>query len=503
MIKNTIGKSNIPKEVTVVAETLEHAGYEAYLVGGCVRDLLLGKTPKDWDITTNARPEEIESAFPETYQNNEFGTVGVVNEETEDETLKVIEITPYRVEGTYSDKRRPDEVVFSTKIEDDLKRRDFTINAIAYRPLNGDLIDLFEGKEDMYHQRIRAVGIATERFSEDALRMMRAVRLAVELDFMIESETIGAIQTNATNLAHISKERIRDEFIRVIASKNPMQGIIFFEKLGLLEYIAPDLLRGIGVEQNQAHSFDVYEHLLRTMQHGADQDWSFDIRLSGLFHDISKPETRRWSEEKQDWTFYGHEVVGARVTKRALKDLKFPRETVERITKLVRWHMFFSDPDLVTLSAVRRMIRNVGEENIWDLLRLRICDRIGSGRPKAQPFRFRKYKAMVEEALRDPISVKMLKMNGDRILTLTDEKPGKRLGWILHAMLEEVLDDPTKNTEAYLEQRLQELVTLSDTELSVLGEAGKQKSLEEESAALYEIQKKHGVAEKKSENNPL
>ncbi len=486
-------RSDIPKEVQYVSETLEKKGFEAYLVGGCVRDLLIGKTPKDWDITTNANPDQIEALFPETYINNDYGTVGVVNE-TEKPTLKIVEVTPYRTESGYSDARRPDSVKFGVSLDEDLKRRDFTINALAFRLDGEKLVDLFEGKNDIEEKRIRAVGNANERFAEDALRMMRAVRLAVELDFVIETETMNAIAENSDNLSRISKERIRDEFIRTLESKNPMRGIIFYEKLGLLRHIAPDLLRGIGVEQNQAHAFDVYEHLLRTMQHGADKDWSFDIRLAGLFHDVSKPETRRWSKEKNDWTFHGHEVVGARVAKKALQTLKFPKEKIDRITTLVRWHMFFSDPDLITLSAVRRMINNVGKDNIWDLLNLRICDRIGTGRPKEQPFRFRKYKAMVEEALRDPISVKMLKINGDRIMEMTNEKPGKKLGYTLHALLEEVLDDPSKNTKEYLEKRANELLKLPIEKLAKLGEAGKERTEIEEKTAVHQIHKKHNVA---------
>jgi hypothetical protein len=272
-----------------------------------------------------------------------------------------------------------------------------------------------------------------------------------------------------------------------------MQAIILLEKLGLLKYVAPDLLRGIGVEQNQAHAFDVYEHLLRTMQHGADKDWAFDIRLAVLFHDVSKPETRRWSKEKNDWTFHGHEVVGARVTKKVLQELKFPRETIERVVKLVRWHMFFSDPDQVTLSAVRRTIANVGAENIWDLLKLRRCDRIGTGRPKEQPFRLRKYTAMVEEALRDPISVKMLEVTGDRIMEITGEKPSKKIGDTLHALLEEVLDDPARNTAEYLEDKAQILMKMNEKELSELGNKAKLKLVEEESAIIAELHKKHKV----------
>ncbi len=488
-----IVRTDIPKEVQHIADTLENRGFEAHLVGGCVRDLLLGQCPHDWDITTDAHPTEIESLFPDTFLNNDFGTVGVVNEETEDPTLKVIEVTPYRTESAYSDARRPDSVEFGVSLEEDLKRRDFTVNAIAYR-LNGEkIVDLFDGVADIEAKRLRAVGNATERFQEDALRMMRAVRLAVRLGFTIEGDTMSAIAENAANLGRISKERIRDEFSKILDSKQPMQGIIFLEKLGLLPYVAPDLLRGIGVEQNQAHAFDVYEHLLRTMQHAADKDWDFDIRLAGLFHDISKPETRRWSKEKDDWTFHGHEVVGARVTKKALQDLKFPREKIDRIVTLIRWHMFFSDPEQITLSAVRRTIANVGPENIWDLLKLRRCDRIGTGRPKEQPFRLRKYTAMVEEALRDPISVKMLKIDGSRIMEITGERPSKKLGDTLHALLEEVLDDPLKNTAEYMEKRALELMQMTEAELALLGEQGKGKRNEEEAAAIKELHKKHKV----------
>ncbi|MCW9054963.1 MAG: HD domain-containing protein [Candidatus Pacebacteria bacterium] len=488
----TIPASKIPKEINDTAEVLEGAGFEAYLVGGCVRDLLLGKAPKDWDFATDATPEDIQGLFEETFYENDFGTVGVVLE-TQHPTLKVLELTPYRLEGSYSDARRPDEVHFSKNLKDDLKRRDFTINAIAFRPKTGELVDLFNGSEDIKRKSIVAVGDPNERFEEDALRMLRAIRLSAELNFTIDPETANAIVKNATQLGKISKERIRDEFLRILASDTPMHAIVFAQKLGLLPYIAPDLERGIGVEQNQAHKYDVFEHLLRTMQHGADMKWSVDIRLAGLYHDISKPETRRWSEEKGDWTFHGHEVVGARIAKKAFNDLKLPKKQVEKLVKLVRWHMFFSDPEKITLSAVRRMIRNVGEENIWDLLNLRICDRIGSGRPKAQPFRFRKYKSMVDEALRDPTSVGMLKIDGAYIMQELSERPGPRIGYILHALLEEVLDDPSRNTEEYLGKRARELTELPEETLRTHGEDGKRRREKFEEEAVAEIRKKHHV----------
>ncbi len=487
-----IAPNKIPYEVKRVAETLEAAGYEAYLVGGCVRDLILGREPKDWDFTTNAIPEQIVALFPETYQNNDFGTVGVVTD-SENPKLKVVEITPYRTETTYSDARRPDTVSFAKTLSEDLTRRDFTINAIAYRISSDELVDHFDGAEDMKKRLIRAVGDAHTRFSEDALRMMRAVRIAVELDFTIEGDTMNAIANNSANLGRISKERIRDEFLRILESARPMQGIVFLEKLGMLDYVLPILKVAIGVEQNKTHAYDVYEHLLRTMQHGADKGWGVDIRLAGLLHDIGKPESRRWSKEKGDWTFHGHEVIGARLAKKALQELKVPRETLEKVVSLVRWHMFFSDPAQISLSAVRRTIRNVGEGSINDLLNLRICDRIGTGRPKEQPFRFRKYKAMVDEALRDPISVKMLRIDGSRIMEVAGERPGPKLGDALHALLEEVLDDPTKNTAEYLEKRAIELMAMSPEELRALGAEARERKDEAEGQEVQKIHRSHGV----------
>lgn len=482
-----------PKEASSVAEGLRTAGFEAYLVGGCVRDLLLKRTPKDWDIATNATPAQIQEVFPDSFYENDFGTVGV-KRETEDPTLRVIEVTPYRTESQYSDKRRPDAVEFGQSLEEDLARRDFTINAIALDESKGQVIDPYEGIKDIKDKVLRTVRNPEERFEEDALRLMRAVRLVAELGFALDNETAVAIQKKAGNLRHVSRERIRDEFCRILLSDQPMMALVLAQRLGLLEHIAPDLIRGIGVEQNQAHSYDVFEHNLRSLQHAADKGWDLNARLSALFHDVSKPETRRRSNEKNDWTFHGHEVVGGRVVRKILEDLRFSRETIEKVSKLVRWHMFFSDPEQITLSAVRRMIRNVGEENIHDLLNLRICDRIGTGRPKEQPFRFRKYKAMVDQALRDPISVGMLKTDGNRLIKEFHVQPGPSIGHVLNALLEEVLEDPKRNSEEYLDSRTKELLELPFEELVKLGEAGRKAREEAEEAEVRQIERKHHVA---------
>lgn len=498
-------KFEIPAEVSQITQKLKNAGFEAYLIGGCVRDLFLNKKPKDWDITTNATPPEIISLFEKTFYENDFGTVGVVNEnpantivsegsEKEiDPTLKVIEVTPYRTESTYSDKRRPDAVTFSTNLSNDLKRRDFTINAIAYDVEEQKTVDLYGGLADLAAGHIRAVGNARERFAEDALRTIRAIRFHAQLGFEIESETKQAIQDEAHGLGQISKERIRDEFTKIIESDNPSEALMLCHELGLLKFIAPDVEKGRGVEQNQAHSFDVFTHLLKTLVHSAKKRMPLHLRLAALFHDIGKPDTRRWSNEKKDYTFYGHDVVGARITEKALKELKFSKEIIEKVVKLVRWHMFFSDTEQITLSAVRRLVMNVGKDNIWDLMELRACDRIGTGRPKESPYRLRKFHAMIDEVMRDPISVGMLKIDGARIMDVTKEAPGPRIGFILHALLEEVLDDPTKNETEKLEKMALHMAKKTDDELRHMGASAKEKKDTEEEKIVAEIRKRHWV----------
>jgi tRNA nucleotidyltransferase (CCA-adding enzyme) len=489
----------IPDEVAAAMRRLKDAGFETYLVGGCVRDLFLGRKPADWDVTTNATPEEIMSAFDNTFYTNDFGTVGVVSE-TSDESLKVIQITPYRVESGYSDKRRPDKVVWSKKLEDDLSRRDFTINALALSLIEKkgnewatEIVDLFGGLKDLKQGVIRAVGNPDERFGEDALRIMRAVRLSAELGFSIENETFTALDKHKKSLKDISAERVRDEFIRIVMSPHPMAAFETLKMSGILDVVLPELLEGAGMEQNSAHSYDVFEHIMRTLEHAAKKEFPLEVRLAALFHDIGKPRTRRWGEKTKQWTFYGHDVVGARMTKVILERMKFPTKTIENVTRLVRWHMFFSDTEAITLSAVRRMVANVGKEHIWELMDVRICDRIGTGRPKESPYRLRKYRSMVEEAMRDPISVSMLKINGQKIMEAGKIAPGPSIGFVLNALLEEVLEDPKKNTEEYLEKRTKELLKLPEMELKKLGMIAKEKKEDIEETEVAKIRGKHGV----------
>ncbi len=485
-------KITIPELSIKVLNTLEKNGYKAYLVGGCVRDVLIKREPKDWDITTSATPEQIVALFPRTFYENTFGTVGVVDENNE---KNIVEVTPFRIEGQYEDYRHPKDVKFSDKLEDDLGRRDFTMNALALsiKDNSAEITDLYNGRKDLMDKTIRTVGKAEDRFREDALRMLRAIRFSSELGFTLNIDTKKAIIANSSLISKISAERIRDEFIKIIMSPRPMDGLILSHETGLLKYFIPELETGIGVTQKGAHIYSVWEHLLKSLQHAADKEYSLEIRLTALFHDISKPETKRFSHETGENTFFGHEVVGSRVTKKVLDRLKFPVKTIEKVTKLVRWHMFFSDPEQITLSAVRRMVANVGRENIWDLMYVRICDRIGTGRPKEEPYRFRKYQSMIEEALRAPVTVGMLKIDGSRIMEVTRETPGPKIGLILNALMEEVLEDPNLNTAEYLEGKALKLNTLDITTLKELSDKGKAKKQEKEEEEIAKIRGKFKV----------
>lgn len=490
-MNNKIDRKKIPSEITNVSEKLNSAGFDSFIVGGCVRDLILGNKPKDWDITTNAKPEDILNIFPDSFYENKFGTVGVKNE-SDDETVKVVEITPYRVESDYKDKRHPNNVIFSQKIEDDLLRRDFTINSMAYDISKGHLIDLYKGQEDLMGNLIRAVGDPDKRFDEDALRMLRAVRFSAELGFVIEQKTAESIAEKADLIKFVSFERVGDEFRKIIMSPNPAMAMGLAQKLNLIKFILPVFESAVGCEQNKkAHMYDVWEHSLKTLQHSADKNFSLEIRLAALFHDVSKPATK--AEVGGKTTFYNHEVVGAKVTRETLRKMAFPKDVVEKVTLLVRNHMFFSDTDQVTHSAVRRLIARVGKENIWDLVNLRICDRIGTGRPKEEPYRLRKFQSMIEEVIRDPISVSMLKIDGNDLIKKFHMKPGPKIGLILHALLEEVLDDPTKNNEMFLVKRAEELYNLNHDELKKIGDKGKQKKEDFESKEISDIRKKRFV----------
>ncbi len=481
----------IPKEVKSVIERLKKAGFKAYIVGGCVRDFLRGKEPEDWDVATSARPEEIQKTFPKSFYNNQFFTVAVQTE-SENPKLKEIEITTYRSEAKYTDKRHPDEIKFAKTIEEDLSRRDFTVNAMAmeikskiqspkskintkYKIQNTkyELIDPFGGQKDLENKIIRAVGKPEDRFSEDALRMMRAVRFSVTLGngWKIEEKTSQGIKKNAFWLEAISKERIRDEFLKIVMSERAADGIELLRELGPLKYILPELEEGFGVAQNKHHIYECYKHSLLSLKYAAEKNFNKYVRLASLFHDIGKPRVKQG--EGQDATFYNHEIVGTKMTIQILNRLKFPKKEIEKIAKLVRYHLFYYNVGEVSDSSVRRLVRQMGPENMEELLQVRMADRIGSGVPKAEPYKLRHLKYTIDKVSQDPISAKTLKVNGNDVMKILNIQPGPKVGQILDILLGYVLEDPKKNKKDFLEKEIKKLGKLSEKEISSLAQKAK------------------------------
>jgi len=455
---------NIPKEVKFVVDELKKKNYEAYLVGGCVRDLLREVEPQDWDVATNAKPAEIERIFPKCFADNKFGTVTVLTA-SKDPKLKEVEITPFRTEEKYTDKRHPDKVEWAKTIKEDLARRDFTINALAAGLEDSELkiIDFFEGQKDLEKRIIRAVGNPEDRFSEDALRILRAVRFATVLDFEIEKKTAQAVKKNAPWLQAISKERIRDELLKIIMAEKAADGVDLLREIGLLKYIIPELEEGYKVSQNKHHIYDCYEHALLSLKYAAKKNFNKYVRLAALFHDIGKPRAKRG--EGPDATFYNHEVIGAKMTAQILNRLRFSKKDIEKVVKLVRYHLFYYNVDEVGEASVRRLVRQVGIENMDELLEVRMADRIGSGCPKAEPYKLRHLRYIIERVSQDPISVKMLKVNGNGVMKILNIPGGPKIGWILDVLLGYVLADPKKNKKDFLEKEVKKLGKLSDEKL--------------------------------------
>ncbi|MBU2025953.1 MAG: CCA tRNA nucleotidyltransferase [Patescibacteria group bacterium] len=453
----------IPSAVQKIAQELIRSSFQAFLVGGCVRDLLRKKTPADWDIATNALPKQVQALFPNNFYQNKFGTVGVKTKKN-----RVIEITTFRTEKAYSDHRHPDSVTFSTSIKQDLARRDFTINAMALnlesflknkagksKPenLSPFFFDPFYGQKDLKNKLVRAVGHAPKRFQEDALRLLRAARFMAQLKFKIEAQTLAAMKKNASLLQEISRERIRDELVKIILSPDPSLGIKTLKQTSLLKYVLPELEQGIGMNQNQHHRYTVWKHSLLSLKYCPSPKLS--VRLAALLHDIAKPQTKR-GEGKQS-TFYNHDLIGSRVARQILSRLRFSKKITQKVALLIKNHMFYYEVDTVTPASIRRLLSKVGPKNIQDLIDLRIADRLGSGCPKAKPYKLRHLEYLVEKVSRDPISVKMLKINGHHLFKKANIQRGPIMGIILNVLLSEVLDNPRKNTPQYLLQRAKDL----------------------------------------------
>lgn len=446
-------ENKIPSHILNICSALRASNFEAYLVGGCVRDMLMDKMPKDWDITTNAKPEEMLKVFPGAKYENDFGTVMVAIKNKEGKLDDVVEITTYRSEDGYTNYRHPDFVNFETKVERDLERRDFTVNALAYDPQNGEIKDLFSGLKDIKKKIIRAVGEPSDRFKEDALRMMRAIRFSAQLDFELEAKTQRAITKLAGSLKFISKERIRDELIKILTSDKAYEGILLLHDTKLLQYILPEVEEGVGVKQDRHHIHSVFKHNLLSLKHCPSKDWR--VRFAALLHDIGKPKTRKIINGIA--TFYNHEYVSAKLTDKIMKRLKFSLEDSKKVINLVKHHMFYYNVGEVTAASVRRLIVKVGKENLKDLIDLRVADRLGSGTPKAMPYKLRHLQYMLEKVQNDPISVKMLKINGDNLIKDLKMQPGPKMGALLDVLLSEVIEDTDKNNKEYLLKRVVEL----------------------------------------------
>jgi tRNA nucleotidyltransferase (CCA-adding enzyme) len=453
---------DLPKPVEHIIATLNNAGFTCEIVGGAVRDLLLGVPTNDWDFTTNARPEQILPLFTESFNENAFGTVMVAQkhlkeqfgfESAPSEDDLVYDITTYRSDGTYENYRHPQSVTWGDSIEEDLKRRDFTINAMALRANTRDktseLIDPFGGQEDIGKHLIRAVGDPTVRFKEDALRMLRAIRFMAQLDMKLDSETSQAIHAHANLLSHISQERISDEFMKILASPKPEDGVRELDHHGLLPFILPELVDAKGVRQSGHHIYDVYEHSLKSL--GACPSSDPIVRLATLVHDIAKPLTTKETEEGTV-TFYNHEVIGARVAKSIAQRLRLSKKDCDRMFTLVRWHMFTYEK-FATDAYVRRFIRRVGVENIDDIMDLRTADRIGSG-SKPTSWRLEELKERIYEQLHQPLQINQMAIDGHDVMEHLHVQPGPIIGKVLNELFEDVLEHPEHNTREYLLEQL-------------------------------------------------
>lgn len=433
----------LPDFINQFIDVFKNDGYQIYVVGGAVRDLLLNKHPTNWDFTTNAAPTEILKLFPQAYYNNIYGTVSLpVNKES-----TILEITPFRKEGDYQDFRHPKKIEWAKTIEEDLARRDFTINAIAYD--GKKLVDPFNGQSDLRGKLIKAVGDPDKRFKEDSLRLIRAIRFASELGFLIEENTRQSIEKNASLITKISWERIRDEFLKILASDNPAEGILFLRNTKLLSYILPELDYCFSIPQKSPkrhHIYDVGTHLVMSLKHCHLKDPI--TRFATLLHDIGKAETFNKDEKTGLITFYNHEIVGKKLAEKIARRFRLSNKQKEKLVRLVAYHQF-SVSEKQTDKAIRRFIRNVGKEYLQDMLSLREADRIGSG-AKPTSWRFELFKKRLIEVQKVPFKITDLKINGHDVMNILGIKPGPKVGKVLKKIFEQVEEGKLKNERELL-----------------------------------------------------
>ncbi len=432
----------VPSSIQRFSSRFKEAGFSLYIVGGAIRDYLLGLENEDFDFTTDAEPNEVKALFRHVIPTGiEHGTVTVIFEK------QMFEVTTFRSEGTYVDGRHPSSVTFIRNLEEDLKRRDFTINAFAADCTTGTIIDLNGGLNDLKDKTIRAIGIPQKRFEEDALRIFRACRIASKLNFSIEENTLLAMKHEKDNLKNVSSERIREELFKLVASDHPTVGLHYMHQSSVLSTLFPSLANGDGIEQGGMHHQDILQHNIRACQAAADRSFPLSVRLAALFHDMGKSEVIEKGEGKN--TFYAHEAVSAIQTKAIMQYLKSSNEQIRVVTHLVKEHMFNYQSNWSD-SAVRRFMKRVGLEDIPLLFQLRIADQIAiHGEPNTTLIDELQERINQILAAKDALSIKDLAIDGNDLIKMGVPK-GKRLGTTLAYLLEVVLDDPKQNNAEQL-----------------------------------------------------
>ena len=449
---DSIDLAHVPADALGICERLRQAGKRGWIVGGCVRDTLLGKPISDWDVATDALPNELMKLFPKAIPTGlQHGTVTIVMRGHH------YEVTTLRGETTYSDGRRPDAVHFVDDIVADLARRDFTINAIAVDPSNGTLVDPFDGRKDLAAKTVRAVGKPIERFSEDGLRVLRAARFCATLEFDLDPDTFAAISPTLDTFRKVSAERVRDEWMKTMKAKTPSRAFEVMRTSGILGVSCPEMLEGVGMEQNKWHSLDVWNHAMTCMDACAGDPV---LRIAALLHDVGKPRSREFSEKTKDWTFYDHDKIGAEIALPIVSRLRFSNEERDRIVSLVRHHLFHYDE--WSDQAVRRWIKRVGPDRIEDLYRLNEADLRGKGPIFKEGDLAALYalKAHVTKVLAEgaALSTRDLVIDGNVLMKELGLAPGRIIGQVLEALLEVVIVDPALNEREALLAKAREIV---------------------------------------------
>jgi tRNA nucleotidyltransferase (CCA-adding enzyme) len=436
--------SQVPHGARHICQKLRDAGFRAWIVGGCVRDLLLGKTPSDWDVCTDAVPDAMLKVFPRAIPTGiAHGTLTVLVDKIP------YEVTTLRGEGAYTDGRRPDNVYFAQDIDRDLARRDFTVNAIALDPVSGEIIDPFGGQADLAAKVLRAVGLASERFSEDGLRVLRAARFAATLGFELHEDTANAIEPTLGTFRKVSEERVRDEWIKTMKAEKPSRAFEIMRTTGILAITCPELLEGVGLEQNKHHAFDVWGHAMACLDASAGDPI---LRMAALLHDVGKPRSRAFSDKTQDYTFYDHDRIGAEMVYPICTRLRFSNDERDRITHLVRNHLFYYDASW-TDAAVRRWVRRVGTDRLEDLYALNQADVRGKGRSADDDLAMldalrRRVQSVLEKGA--ALSTKDLAVNGSDLMKELGMPASRALGDLLKELLELVTNEPEKNERSAL-----------------------------------------------------